>query len=138
MLSIDASVIVIFFLVWILLFILTKLFFNPLRKVMKEREDGIRKNKKAAEEAFSRYDQSVREIEESLKKARIASYATRDRFEKEALQEKERMVAEVSQEVQAQVMAARKQLDERMELLKKELENVSQELARNIEEKILE
>jgi len=138
MLSIDASVIVIFFLVWILLYILTKIFFNPLRKVMRERDKKILDNRQSAEKAFEKYEQSIREIEEKLKNARIASYATRDQFENDAVKEKERLISEVADEVRAQVDGAKIEMDERIAKLKKDLDKISQTLAKDIEKKILE
>jgi F-type H+-transporting ATPase subunit b len=138
MLDIDASVIVIFLLVWILLFILTKVFFNPLRKVMRERDKQILENRQSAEKAFEKYEKSIREIEESLKTARTASYATRDQFEKDALKEKERMIAEVTKELRSQVDGAKTEMDERIAKLKLDLEKISHTLAKDIEKKILE
>ena len=138
MLSIDASVIVIFFLVWILLYVLTKIFFNPLRKVMHERDKKILDNRQSAEKAFEKYEQSIREIEEKLKNARIASYATRDQFENDAAKEKERMISEVTNEVRSQVDGAKAEMDERIAKLKKDLDKISQTLAKDIEKKILE
>lgn len=138
MLSIDASVIVIFLLVWILLFVLTKIFFNPLRKVMRERDKKILENRQSAEKAFEKYELSIREIEEGLKNARTASYTTRDQFEKDALKEKERLVAEVTKEVRAQVDEAKTEMDDRIAKLKKDLDQISQTLAVDIEKKILE
>jgi F-type H+-transporting ATPase subunit b len=138
MLSIDASLIVIFLLVWVLLFVLTKVFFNPLRKVMRERDKKIQDNRQAAQSALEKYEKSIQAIEENLRNARTDSYATRDRFEKEAHKEKERMIADVTKEVRSQVEMAKTEIDERISNLKKDLEKASRDLAEDIEKKILE
>jgi F0F1-type ATP synthase membrane subunit b/b' len=49
MLSLDGNVIVVFLIVWILFFVLTRLFFNPVRRVRNAREKAIRENKEAFE-----------------------------------------------------------------------------------------
>jgi F-type H+-transporting ATPase subunit b len=138
MLSIDASLIVIFFLVWVLLFVLTRVFFNPLRKVMRERDKKIQKNRQAAQIALEKYEKSIQTIEENLRNARTDSYTTRDRFEKEAFKERERMIADVTKEVRSQVEMAKTEIDERISKLKNDLENASRDLAEDIEKKILE
>jgi len=51
MISIDASLIVIFLIVWVLVFVLSRLFFHPLRKVMQEREDKVQGSREACEKS---------------------------------------------------------------------------------------
>src|SRR4030067_2043060 len=69
MLSLDSNVIVVFLIVWVLLFALTKLFFNPVRRVRDAREKAIRENKEAFEKAIEAYEPRVRRVDETLKGA---------------------------------------------------------------------
>jgi F-type H+-transporting ATPase subunit b len=138
MLSINASLIVVFLIVWVLVFVLSKLFFNPLRKVMNERKSRIEGDLQASNQAVGEYESRVKEIEDSLKSARAAASETRDLFEKEALKEKEQFIKEMSEESRAQIKEAQARIDKQVNDIKKELEAESEMLAKRIEKKILD
>lgn len=137
MLSIDVSLIVIFMIVWILVGVLSKVYYNPMRKIMSKRDTEIEKNKKASQEALERCETALQKIEQDMKSAKAAARSIREGLEKEALKEKERMLQEISQECRSQVQKAKKELDEQTKRLKKELEPQSTQLAERIEKKIL-
>lgn len=137
MLSIDMSLIVIFGIVWILVGVLSKVYYNPVRKVMRKRNTEIEQNRRASQEAHDRTESALQKIEEDMKSAKAAARLTREKFEKEALKEKERMIQEISQECRSQVAKAKVELEEKTESLKKQLEPQSKHLAERIEKKIL-
>ena len=137
MLSVDASLIVVFFIVWVLVFVLSKLFFNPLRKVMNQRKSKIEGDLQASDNAIAEYESRVKEIEDSLKSARASGAQTRDTLEKEALKEKERLIREMSDQSRTQVRDAQARIDKQVNDIKKELEAESDVLAKIIEKKIL-
>ena len=137
MINIDVSFIVIFLIVWILVFSLSKLFFNPLRKVMKKREERVLGNREASQKSKEAMEQIATEIEEGLKTAEAQSLQLKERFERDALSEKERMIAEISTEYRAQVGKAKKQLESQTERLKVELSSQAERLAKRIERKLL-
>ena len=74
MLDIDLSFIVVFIIVWILLAVLTRFFFNPLRKVMRSRQDLMDQEKTAAEAALESFEQESIRVEEQLRKAKVMTY----------------------------------------------------------------
>lgn len=137
MLEIDASVFVIFAVVWILVFILTKIFFKPLQKVMRKRESWIKDGEKIFQKSTETYEQASEEIEEKLKSARARALKIKEKFDREALKEREQMLAEISAETRNQVDEAKKQLEEQVKILKKELESRTEQLAENIEKRLL-
>ncbi|MFW6159978.1 MAG: ATP synthase F0 subunit B [Acidobacteriota bacterium] len=137
MLSIDANVIIVFLLVWVLVLLLTKIFYNPVRQVMKERRLKIKKGFQEAEAAQRRQEEIMADIEARLKKAQAEARQTLNSFEKKALQEKEKMLADVSSECRAQVDEARQKLEIQVEEIKKKLKKESNSVAAKIEEKIL-
>jgi F-type H+-transporting ATPase subunit b len=138
MLSIDASAIVIFVLVWVLVLVLGKLFFKPITRILDERAGRIARDQAAASEALEAYDRDLRRIEESLKEARAAADGIRERAELEALKEKSRLVREVQAEGRAEVERAKEELARQVETLKAELEARSGEFAEKIEKRILD
>lgn len=138
MISIDASLIVIFLIVWVLVFVLSRLFFHPLRKVMQEREDKVQGSREAFEKSTEVYEKTVCEIEERLKSAKALCEQTKESFEHEALKERERMLAEINTEYRSQVEKARKQFERQAKSLKRELDIEAMHLAERIEQKLLE
>lgn len=137
MLSIDLSILVISAIVWILVLVLKKVYFKPVRRVMRERDDKIQQDLDTTQKALEKYERTIERIEEDMRAAKIAARETRERFEREAQKEKEGMIVEVSQECREQVAEARRELDEKVERLKKELEPRSQDLAKRIEKRLL-
>lgn len=137
MLSFDASIIIVFLLVWILLAVLIKIFFNPLQKTMGDREAKINHNREAAQKAVESYEQTISKIDESIKVTKANAFSTQERFEREALKEKERMIAEISKECKSKVKETKEGLEKQMESLKKELESRSRLLAEEIEQRLL-
>lgn len=138
MLSIDISLIAVFLIVWILSAILSKVFFNPLRKVIGEREAKINKNRRAAEKTMQNFEQTSLQIEERVRGARALSQATKKEFEQKGLLEKERILGEANKEWRREVEKAKDKLKRQLESLKKELESRSKDFAQRIEQKLLD
>ena len=104
---------------------------------MTERETKIQKNQESQQKAIDAYERSIREVEENLKAARAISDKTREELEKEALQEKNRLLEEINAECRSQVEKASQRLKEQMKRLKKRLETESEDLAERIERRLL-
>jgi F-type H+-transporting ATPase subunit b len=137
MIQIDATFLVIFFIVWVLVFVLSKVFFKPVSKIRDEREAIILKNRNASKKALKSYEQSIQEIEQAIKAAKASAEATKEGIELEALKEKSRLVAEVNLECRAQVEKAKEQLSEEIQKIKKGLESETGVLAQRIERRLL-
>lgn len=137
MLSLDISFLVVFFIIWILLAVLTKIFYNPLRKVMNEREDNITQDERAYEQAKLEYTQILNKIDEDIKQARSTSRKTKESLSREALKEKEKMLEEISAECRSQVTQAKKEMELKLSELKAELEKKSKNLSIEIEKRLL-
>lgn len=137
MLSVDATVIVVFIIIWLLLAVLTKIFFNPVRKVMSDRDSEIQGNLEVVSKATAEYEQTLQNIEAEVKQARSGAIAIQHQFEQEALQEKERMLTEISQECRARIDEARSELERQVEGLEAELKAQSGLLAEKIERRLL-
>lgn len=138
MLAVDATLLIVFFIVWILLLALKKVFFKPLREIMTRREETVQKNLKAGEEAKTQFEANIVKIEESLKAARLSAKETQERFTAEALQEKEWMLSQIGQECRAKVNEAREQLEQKVDELKADLAAESKMLSEKIEKRLLD
>ncbi len=137
MLDFDISLVVVFAMVWLLLFVLKKVFFNPLQKVRAEREALINQNKLAAAKSQEDYEQTLSEIEEQIKKARMDAVASRNTLEKEAQEKREELIADVSRESKKMVEKGKADLEEQMKVLFKEMEAKSETFAKKIEKRLL-
>jgi F-type H+-transporting ATPase subunit b len=137
MLDLDASLLIIFAIVWILLLVLKKVFFKPMQEVREERSTQINRNKKKSAGAQEEYEKTLAEIEEKIKAARIEAGLARDNLESEARQEKEQLLEEVSRASKDQVSKAKAELEEQMKGLLKEMEKQSELLAEKIEKRLL-
>ncbi len=138
MIDIDASFIAIFIIVWIVVFVLSRLFFNPLRKIMEEREAKVKGRQEAFQESTEVYEKTVCEIEERLKSARVFSEQTKDNLKHEALKKRELMLGEISTEYRSQVEKAQEKLEKQTTSLRRELGAEAMLLAERIEQKLLE
>lgn len=138
MLQIDVSLIVVFLIVWVLVFFLSRLFFNPLRKIMQERNDKIQGGSEARRKSTETYEQTVNEIEERLKSARALSQQAMEKIEREAAAERERLLAEISEESRHKVEEAKKQLEDQIIGLKRKLESDASDLAERMEHRLLD
>ncbi len=137
MLSINATALVVFAVVWILVIVLTRLFFKPVLRILDERAGRIARDKAAADEARKAYEADLKRIEDGLKEARAAAEAIRNAAETEALKDKSRLVREVQAEGRAEVEKAKAELLREVETLKKELDKHTEEIAESIEKRIL-
>lgn len=138
MLQLDISLIVVFLIVWVLVFFLSRLFFNPLRKIMQERNDKVQGGNEAYRKSTETYDQTVNEIEERLKSARALSQQAMEKIEREAAAERARLLAEISEESRHKVEEAKKQLEDQIIGLKRKLESDASDLAERMERRLLD
>jgi F-type H+-transporting ATPase subunit b len=137
MLSINATALVVFAVVWILVLVLTRIFFKPILRILDERAARIARDKAAAADAQGSSERDLRRIEDGLKEARAAAEAIRSTAETEALKEKSRLVREVQAEGRAEVEKAKQELVREMEVLKKDLDKHTEQIAETIEKRIL-
>ena len=137
MLSIDLSLIVVFLVVWILLAVLTRIFFNPLRKIMRSRQDQLDQDKRAAETALESFEEESLRVEEKLREAKAMAQTLIDELMKEGQRHREGLVEKTNTDCRSQIEAAKDQLSQQVKILKSDLEVQSQNLADRIEKRLL-
>ena len=137
MLFVDIALVIVFLLVWILVLILTKIFFKPVGGIMKKRDALIREDKEAAGKALETYDRNLRRIEDNLKEAKAGSEKIRENLEAEALKEKARILSEIHSESRKQVDKAKEEINRQIAGLKEELAGQAEHLAGRIEKKVM-
>ena len=137
MLQIDATAFIVFFIVWILFFVLSRVFWKPMIKVIRDRNAQIDGDGEASRKTRIAYEQGLQEIDQTLKSARLAAEKTRETLEVEALKEKSRLLTEASTMAKGEIEKARAALLEEISRLKQELETETGRLADQIEKRLL-
>lgn len=137
MLEIDATFLVTFALVWILVVILTRVFWKPLRKVMDDREKGLERDRAAIQASLDAVSRTFQEVDRAIKAARTEAERLRSEIETEALKEKTRLLAEAGAAAKDEVGRARAELEAEVARLKEELRAQAAPLAERIEKKLL-
>ncbi len=137
MLSIDASFIAVFLIVWILVLVLSKVFFKPVLRLMSDRNARIKADIDTARNTLTVAEQDLQKIEARLKAARSKAAAVREAAEIEALKNKARMLDELGEDGRAQILKAKQELERETERLKQELRSQTELLAEKIEERLL-
>jgi len=137
MLQIDATALVVFAIVWILVIVLTRVFFKPILRILDERAARIARDKAGADGALKAYEDDLKRIEEGLKEARAAADGIRAAAETEALKDKSRLVREVQAEGRAEIEKAKAELRRETETLKSDLDKRTEEIAATIEKRVL-
>ncbi len=137
MLNIDATFLIVFAIVWVLVFVLTRIFFNPIKRVRDARQAEIDKNEKAAGEALGQYDRTLERLEQSLREARTDADKLRDSLSSEALKEKARLLEELGAEYRRNVEKAKEDLRRELQGLKRDMDSRVESIARKIEERLV-
>src|SRR5215471_4073730 len=119
-------------------FILRTLFFQPLLKVMAERDARTLGAQQAAEAAQAAAAEKVHQYEEALKQARAKVYAEQEADRKKLLDERAAVLKEARTKAGAEVNAAKERMAAEFASAKKEIENTAVQLAAEIARRVLE
>ncbi len=138
MLEIDATLLVAFVIVWILVFVLNRVFFRPMRRTMDERAARIKGDRDEAARNAGESQAGLQEIDQAVRSARQAAERLREEIAAAAIQEKARLLAEVSTDAKARIEDSRARLAVETDRLREELKAEAAGLARRIEERLLD
>jgi F-type H+-transporting ATPase subunit b len=137
MLNIDATFLVVFVIIWILVFVLNKVFFNPMRRIRDVRRGELDRNQGTARRALEEYDRTLERLEQSLREARSQADRTRESLSAEALKEKAKLLGDVGAEYRRNVEKAKEDLRTELQGLKRDMDSRVESLARKIEERLV-
>jgi F-type H+-transporting ATPase subunit b len=124
--------------VLVLYLILRSLFFQPLLKVMAERDARTLGAQKSAEAAQAAAAEKIRQYEEALKQARAKVYAEQEAARKKLMDERAAFLKEARAKATAEVSAAKEGVDREFAAAKKELELTSNQLSAEIARRVLQ
>ena len=124
--------------VLIFYFLMRSLFFQPLLKVMAERDARTLGAQKAAEAAQAAAAAKEREYEEALKHARTMIYAEQEADRKKLMDERAAILKDARGKADAEVNAAKERVAGEFAGAKKEIQAASAQLAAEIARRVLQ
>jgi F-type H+-transporting ATPase subunit b len=118
--------------------IMRVVFFQPLLKVMAERDARTVGAQRAAQAAQAAAAEKVHQYEEALKQARAKVFAEQEADRKKLLDERVAVLKEARAKAGAEVNAAKERMAGEFASAKKEIENMAAQLAAEIARRVLE
>lgn len=136
-LSVDGSFLFIFISIFVLIFILNRTLFDPINKILDERErqgvGGLNK----ARQMLAEYEQRLTEYEEQLRAARAEAYQNLEAQRRETQTARQETLAQVRTETSAQIAAAQSAIREQTEAAKHNLQGEARAMAATISSQLL-
>ena len=136
-LSIDGSFLFIFFSILLLIYVLNRTLFKPINQVLDERERLGAGRIGEARRMLGQYEERLKRYESQLREARGEAYQRLEAERREAMLERQRMIAEVKAETTARIDAAKHEISEQAAGAKKNLEKEARAMAATISSQIL-
>jgi len=127
-----ALIVVVFYVV------LRSLFFQPLLKVMAERDARTLGAQKSAEAAQTAAAEKIRQYEEALKQARAKVYAEQEAARKKLMEERAAFLKEARAQAAAEVNAGKQDIEKEFAAAKKELQATAAQLSVEIARRVLQ
>ena len=118
--------------------ILRSLFFQPLLKVMAERDARTLGAQKSAEAAQTAAAEKIRQYEEALKQARARVYAEQEAARKKLMEERAAFLKEARAKAAAEVNAGKQGIEKEFAAAKKELQATAAQLSVEIARRVLQ
>jgi F-type H+-transporting ATPase subunit b len=131
--AVPVAVIVLLFYV-----IMRSIFFQPLLKVMAERDARTVGAQKAAEAAQAAAAEKVRHYEEALRQARAKVYAEQEADRRKLMDERAAALKDARGKADAEVNAAKDRVAGEFAGAKKEIESITSQLATEIARRVLQ
>jgi F-type H+-transporting ATPase subunit b len=131
--AVPVAVIVLLFYI-----IMRSIFFQPLLKIMAERDARTVGAQKAAEAAQAVAAMKVRQYEEALRQARAKVYAEQEADRRKLMDERAATLKDARGKADAEVTAAKERVAGEFAGAKKEIEGVTSQLAAEIARRVLQ
>ena len=131
--AVPVAVIVLLFYV-----IMRSIFFQPLLKVMAERDARTIGAQKAAEAAQAAAAEKVRQYEEALRQARAKVYAEQEADRRKLMEERAAALKDARSKADAEVNAAKERVAGEFAGAKREIETLTGQLAAEIARRVLQ
>lgn len=133
----DGSLVVILVLFIIFVFLMNRLLFKPVSRVLDERHTLTQGATNEARAARRRYQTRLADYESSIRQARAESYRLSEQQRAAALEERSRIIEQAKQEATAQIEQAKAEIEEQVGQARGALEVESRQIAEQISSTVL-
>ena len=121
----------------IFLFIINRIMFRPLRKVMNERESYIENIQKDIVAAENQFENLTNQIQAQEKAVRNEAFEQKEQLEASGSQQAAEILASTREEINTLRAEAQKEVDAQISAARKYVQKESQDLAKNIIKTVL-
>lgn len=136
-LAIDGSFLFVFISILLLIFILNATLFRPINKVLEERDRMSGGTSHEAHGLIKDYEKKVTQYEDSIRNARHEAYQYAEAQRRDALTERQTVLAQAKAEATAQLEAAKQEIAAQTNAARTQLEQEAQAMAATISASIL-
>jgi F-type H+-transporting ATPase subunit b len=133
----DGTIVVHIAIIITMVFVLNRLLFKPVGRVLSEREARTHGRSDEARDTMRRISESLSRYETSLRQARAEGYSLLERQQSEANGERQRKVASVRREVEEQIEEEKGQIRAQADSARATLEEEARLVAANISSQLL-
>ncbi len=137
MITIDLSIVAEIIGVLILIVVLNSMLYQPIRRILKERQEKMDSIEAEAIKFEDRIKSLVEDYERKLREARQAGKAEFDKLKEEAKELERKLMEESTKEAEAKRQELMSQLTGQIEAAKKELQAKAESFAVEIAQKLL-
>lgn len=136
-LAIDGSFLFVFISILLLIFILNATLFRPINKVLEEREKMTGGTSHEARDLLKEYEKKAMLYEDGIRNARYEAYQYAEAQRREALAERQDLIAQVKTEAASQIERAKQEIGQQAEGAQTQLEKDTLAMAATISASIL-
>lgn len=136
-LAIDGSFLFVFVSILVLIFVLNATLFRPINKVFEEREKMTGGTSHEARHLVKEYEKKVMQYEDGIKSARYEAYQFAEAQRRDALEDRQKLIAQTKAEAAVQIDAAKQEIARQSEVARLSLEKDAREMAGKISSSLL-
>ena len=133
----DGSLVFVLILFLIFVFVLNRILFRPISRVLDERQTLTEGAASEARAASHRYESKLTEYEAGIRHARGESYRRSEQERAAALDERRRMIEEAKQHGNEEIAKAKQEIDSQAAVARSALESESRKIAERISRTVL-
>ncbi len=136
MVNLNASLFAVLAIFWVTMLVLKKLYFEPYRRVMEEREKYLQERRKRTSRAIEEYEKKLALLEKKLDEARKEAALIREEIVKKAEEEREKLLTATKEQVHRLIEQAKanmeKQSLEARNWIEQNAERIAEEIKRRL------
>jgi F-type H+-transporting ATPase subunit b len=133
----DGTLVIHIAIIITMVFILNRVLFRPINRILDERENRTRGRSKEAREIIQRVGESMSRYEDSLRQARAEGYRLLEQQQAKALDERQNKIASVRNEVEEMIGQERGKIQAQADEARATLGDEARRMADSISSQIL-